>query len=47
MKKIKENFIKNFSLDSRSLALFRVGLGLTFLADYLFTRIPYADLFLL
>lgn len=45
MKKIKENFIKNFSLDSRSLALFRVGLGLTFLIDYLVTRIPYADLF--
>ena len=42
---IKEIFRKNFSLDSRSLALFRVGLGLTFLADYLFTRIPYADLF--
>jgi len=45
MKDIKETFIKNFSLDSRSLALFRVGFGLTFLIDYLFTRIPYADLF--
>ena len=45
MKEFKENFIKNFSLDSRSLALFRVGIGLTFLMDYLFTRIPYADLF--
>ncbi len=42
---IKEIFIKNFSLDSRSLALFRVGLGLTLLTDYLFTRWPYADLF--
>lgn len=42
---MKEILIKNFSLDSRSLALFRVGLGLTFLVDYLFTRIPYADLF--
>ena len=45
IKEMKETFIKNFSLDSRSLALFRVGLGLTFLTDYLFTRIPYADLF--
>ena len=45
MKEIKETFIKNFSLDSRSLAFLRVGLGLTFLIDYLFTRIPYADLF--
>lgn len=45
MKEIKKIFIKNFSLDSRSLAFFRVGIGLTFLIDYLFTRIPYADLF--
>ncbi len=42
---MKEIFIKNFSLDSRSLALFRVGLGFTFLIDYLFTRLPYVDLF--
>ena len=45
MRKIQKIFIKNFSLDSRSLSFFRVGIGLTFLIDYLFTRIPYADLF--
>ena len=36
---------KNFSLDSRSLALFRVAAALILLVDFLFTRLPYFRLF--
>ncbi len=36
---------KNFSLDSRSLALFRVAVALILLVDFLFTRLPYFRLF--
>ena len=36
---------KNFSLDLRSLALFRVGIAVILLVDFLFTRLPYFELF--
>ncbi len=36
---------KNFSLDLRSLALFRVGIAVILLIDFLWTRLPYFDLF--
>ncbi len=36
---------KNFSLDVRSLALFRVALALILIIDFLFTRLPYFTLF--
>ena len=36
---------KNFSLDSRSLALFRVCAAFILIIDFLFTRLPYFTLF--
>ena len=36
---------KNFSLDSRSLALFRVLASFILIVDFLFTRLPYFTLF--
>ena len=36
---------KNFSLDSRSLSLFRVLASLILISDFLFTRLPYFTLF--
>ena len=36
---------KTFSLDLRSLALFRVCVAVILLVDFLFTRLPYFDLF--
>ena len=36
---------KNFSLDSRSLSLFRVIVSLILIIDFLFTRLPYFTLF--
>ena len=36
---------KNFSLDIRSLSLFRVFISLILIIDFLFTRLPYFDLF--
>lgn len=36
---------KNFSLDSRSLALFRVFIAVILIIDFLFTRLPYFTLF--
>ena len=36
---------KNFSLDTRSLALFRVSVAIILIVDFLFTRLPYFKLF--
>ena len=36
---------KNYSLDSRSLSLFRIYIGLILLVNFLFTRLPFFDLF--
>lgn len=36
---------KNYSLDSRSLSLFRVCMGLILLVNFLVTRLPFFDLF--
>ena len=44
-KKYLQQFYKNFSLDSRSLALFRVCISILLLIDFLFTRLPYFTLF--
>ncbi len=44
--KIISNAIKkNFSLDTRSLALFRVSVALILIVDFLCTRLPYFTLF--
>ena len=42
---LSKMFKTNFSLDTRSLALFRIGMGLILILDYAVTRIPYAILF--
>ena len=36
---------KNYSLDSRSLVLFRICIAVILLVNFLFTRLPYFDLF--
>lgn len=43
--KLSSYLNKNYSLDSRSLALFRVYVAVLLLANYLFTRLPFFDLF--
>ena len=45
MKKWIDFFCQNLSLDSRSLALFRVCISSLFLIDFFFTRLPYFTLF--
>lgn len=45
MRPVVNIFKKNFSLDIRSLALFRVGIGFILLYDFLFHRLPYFTLF--
>ena len=44
-KKILDLIQKNFSLDARSLALFRVSIAVILIVDFLFTRLPYFTLF--
>ena len=43
--KLSSYLNKNYSLDSRSLALFRVYVAVILLVNYLFTRLPFFDLF--
>ena len=45
MKSVVYCIEKNFSLDIRSLALFRVSIGFILLFDFLFHRLPYFTLF--
>ncbi len=42
---VAEEIKKNFSLDPRSLTLFRVGVGIILLVDFLCTRLPWFTLF--
>ena len=43
--KLRSYLHKNYSLDSRSMVLFRVYVAVILLINYLFTRMPFFDLF--